>query len=371
MRVKRETVTAMIAAAALVAVAAGEVLVQDIAHLQGEHVNRLMGYGLVVGLNGTGDGGKNPRTLRALAALHQRYEQNILALEELENDKNVAMVIVEVETPKLGWRSGERLDVVVSALGAKSLVGGQLLTAPLQVAPLPKNAPPTLARIWALAGGKIEVDPKSAPTRGIIRGGAVMEADNYHSFIRDHYMTLILDDARAGFPLAQMVARAINQETADPGVGGIYERGEDGQLVVQQDVAFAVSPKEVRVMIPSYEASQPANFISRVLQTPLFTMPKQQARVTINRRTNHIVMTGTVSILPTVVQIPGLGTVAVGGEQGAGGVVGMTTEEADSVEFQQLLTTLQQLQLDAEQTVSVIEQLHRAGTLQAQLIYTE
>ena len=349
-----------------------EVLVQDIAHLQGEHVNRLMGYGLIVGLNGTGDGGKNPRTLRALAALHQRYEQNVLALEELEGDKNVAMVIVEVETPPHGWRSGQRLDVTVSALGAKSLIGGQLLTTPLQVAPLPKDAPPELARIWALAGGKLEIDAAGVPTRGLIRNGAIMEADHYHSFVREQHLTLILDDAQASFPMAQMVARAINQELADPAVGGVYERGADGELTIRKDLAMAVSPQEVRVLIPSYELAEPASFISQILQTPIFTLPKQQARVTINRRTNHVVMTGAVTILPTVVQIPGLGTLAVGDQTGGGGgAVGLSTEEDRSIEFQQLLQTLQQLQLDAAQTVSVIEQLHAAGTLQAQLTYTE
>ena len=253
----------------------------------------------------------------------------------------------------------------------KSLEGGQLLTTPLQVAPLPKAAPPELARIWALAGGQLEIDAKGVPTRALIRGGATMEADHYHSFIREQYVTLILDDSQASFPMAQMVARAINQEVADPAVGGVYERDTDGEIVVRKDLAMAVSPQEVRVLIPSYEMAQPANFISQVLQTPIFTLPKQQARVTINRRTNHVVMTGAVTILPTVVQIPGLGTLAVGDLSAAGGTVGLTTEEDQSIEFQQLLQTLQQLQLDAEQTVSVIEQLHAAGTLQAQLTYTE
>ncbi|MBN2447189.1 MAG: flagellar basal body P-ring protein FlgI [Phycisphaerae bacterium] len=367
------SVCGLLLVASLLTSASAEVLVQDIAHLQGEHVNRLMGYGLVVGLPGTGDGGKSAPTLRALAALHQRYEQNVLALEELENDKNVARVLVEVETPRNGWRSGERLDVVVTALSAKSLVGGQLLATPLQVSPLPVNPPPGMDRIWSIAGGRVDLPNEGVPTRGIIRGGAIMEEDWYHSFIQDQHITLVLDDARASFPLAQMVARAIEQELSDPTAQGVYERDEQGNLIVETDVAVALGPNTVRVRVPSYELTQPAGFISRVLQTPLFIMPKQRARVVINRTTNHITMTGTVTILPTVVQIPGFGTVSTGGGQTAGnsGVVGVATEAGDSAEFQQLLQTLEQFKISPEQTVQVIEQLHETGTLQAQLVYTE
>mgnify|MGYP005849744601 CR=1 FL=1 len=365
----------MVLGALLVGGAArGDTLVRDIAHLQGEHINRLMGFGLVVGLNGTGDGGKSDRTLRALAALHQRYEQNLVALDELAGDNNAAIVLVEVQTPKDGWRTGERLDVIVTALRAKSLEGGQLLATPLQVAPLPANPPPGMDRIWAIAGGgPIELNTGRVTTRGIIRGGAVMETDWHHSFIQDRTLTLVLDDPQAGFPEAQMVARALQQELASPGTGGIYERDASGRPMLQTDIAVALGPKTVRVRVPSYELAQPAAFISRVLQTPLYVRPRPPARVCINRNTRHITLTGTVRILPTVVQIPGLGTVAVGGGQGgaSAGMVGVTTDEEKPVEFQQLLATLEQLKLSPDQTVHVIEQLHKTGTLQAQLIYTE
>jgi flagellar P-ring protein precursor FlgI len=351
----------------------GEVLVQDIAHLQGEHVNRLMGFGLVVGLNGTGDGDRNLPTARALLSLHRRYGQYVASVADIANSENVAIVTVEVETPRHGWRTGERLNVVVSAISAESLAGGQLLTTPLQYSPLPADAPPDLARIWALAGGRIEMNNDETPTRGVIRDGAVMEADYFHSFIANQAVTLVLDEAKASFPMAQMMARSINQELQDPSIGGLYDRGEQGQMVVVQDIATALGPKTVRVRVPSYEMGNPANFISQILQTPLFLLPKQEARVVINKTTHNITLTGTVTIRPTVVTIPGLGTVAVGGGNGGNltGVAGVTTEDPQSIEFQQLLATLQQLKLSPEQTVQVVEQLHETGTLQAQLVYTE
>lgn len=352
--------------------ATGEVCVEDITHLQGEHANRLMGFGLVVGLNGSGDGSKSIRTMRALAALHQRYEQNIQSLEELMSDRNVAIVTVEVETPRHGWRSGQRVDVIVSAMGAKSLSGGQLLTTPLQVAPLTTNGP---FDIHALAGGRIDLLDPEIPTRGVIRGGAVMESDYYHTFIDGQYITLVLDEAHAGFPMARMVAQNINQELANPGLGGVAERDVNGEIVVNTDIAVAISPNQVRVRIPAHEIAQPAGFISRVLQTPLFLRPRTPARVVINRTTGQITYTETVTILPTVVQIPGLGTVAVGGGRRgnpASGVAGVSTEPTDeNLEFKKLIAALEQLKLPPEQTVQIVEQLHETGTLQAQLIYQE
>jgi flagellar P-ring protein precursor FlgI len=351
-----------------------EVLVQDVAHLQGEHCNRLMGFGLVVGLNGTGDGSSSLPTLRALAALHERYEQSVLTVDELAKANNVAIVTVEVELPKDGWRSGERFDVIVSAITAEDLTGGQLLATPLQVAPLPKNPPPGLDRIWSLAGGRIEIESGGVPTRGLIRDGAIMEFDRYHSYVQDGAITLVLSDGRTGWPMAQMLARAINDEVANPSGGGLYERDPSGELVQSGAPAVVLGPKSVRIQIPAYELSSPAGFITRVLQAPIFVLPRQQARVVINRSTNHITLTGSVSILPTVVQIPGLGTVSVGGGSDKGNTtspVGLATENPESVEFQQLLSTLEQLKLAPEQMVQVVEQLHQTGTLQAELIYTE
>ncbi len=361
------------AALALVNTAQGDVVVKDVATLQGEHVNRLMGYGLVVGLNGTGDAGASPRTLRSLEALHRRYEQNISAFDELANDENVGAVMVEVETPRHGWAVGERVDVIVSALGAESLRGGALLATPLQVSPMPANAPPQMQRVFAIAGGAIEIIDPAIPTRGRIRGGAVMELEGRFTFIHDNAFTLVLRDELAGFDMANMLARNINAEIANPAVGGIYERDASGGLVVNQQVAEALGPKRVRVRLPSYEQAQPDFFISRVLNTKLFDMPKQQARVVINRRTHQITLTGSVTILPTVVQIPGLGTVSAGEAGAASGVAGVATdpERRETVEFQELLNTLSQLQAPPEQMVAVVEQLAEAGALQAQVIYTE
>ena len=360
-------------AAGLAALLAGpspaDVRVQDVARLQGQRVNKLFGFGLVVGLDGSGDGGKNTRAKRALMALHGNFHQPVLDIDELGGLNNVTIVAVEADVPDFGAREGERVDVVVSAVGeVKSLGGGRLLTTPLQYAALDPQDP-TTQDIFALAGGRIDLVDPQTPTRGVVRGGATLEADFFYSFIDDRYIWLVLDDAKAGWQWADTVARMINYELL--GAGAAAQSA--ARVEASQTPAVAVGPKNVRVEIPPYELARPAGFIHRVLAAPIFETPAQSARVVINRVTNNIAFTGAVTISPTVLQIPGLGTVSVGGgaASGASGVLGLDTENSGGVAFQELLQTLARLQVPPEQMVAAVEHLQRTGTLNAQLVYTE
>jgi flagellar P-ring protein precursor FlgI len=362
--------TLTVVAWATVAGAAAEVRVQDIAHLQGQRANKLIGYGLVIGLDGTGDGGKNEHTMRALMAIHRRFHQPVLSSEELKTANNVALVAVEATIPEFGAREGQALDVAVSAFSAESLKGGRLLTTPLQFAALDEDDPAT-QQILGFAGGWIDILDSSVPTRGAIRDGCTLEADFFYNFILDGCITLVLDDEHDGFQWAHLVARAINHESSNPAEirGSARETREAGRLVVAPEVADALGPKNVRVRIPSCELANPAGFITRVLQTHVFMTPEQPARVCINRTTGHVSFTGAVTISPTILQLPGLGTLAIGGGAPApGGPVG---EGDGEVHFQELLNTLSKLQLQPEQMVSAIEHLHQTRTLHAQLVYTE
>ncbi len=344
---------------------------QDIARLQGQRTNKLMGYGLVVGLNGTGDGDKYAATMRALAALHTRYHAPVLHGTDLSGNGSVAIVAVEATVPEYGAREGEALDVVVSTIGrAKSLAGGQLLTTPLQYAMFDARDAAT-QQIFALAGGRLELPDIETPTRAVIRAGATLEADFFYTFIDGQYITLVLDDAHAGWPWAQMLARAINHAEGElaPRAADAEQRGRQ---VVFTEIATALGPKNVRVRIPTPELARPAGFISRVLQTELFMLPEQQARVTINRTTRNVSFTGTVTISPTILQIPGFGTVSIGGAaDGPAGAAAPNAPQVGGVEFQQLVQTLAALQVTPDQMITAIEHLHRTGTLHAQLRYEE
>lgn len=343
-----------------------QVRVQDVAQLKGRRTNKLMGFGLVVGLNGTGDGEKINTTRRALIALHQRFEQPVLDINEI-GAANAALVAVEASIPDYGAREGQAVDVYVSAVnsGAESLKGGRLLMTPLQDATL------TLPDILAIAGGRIDLTDEEVPTRGVIRGGATIEEDLFYNFIDEGYITLVISDSHAGWSMAQLMAKAINQELTSPELS--MQLSDEARQDVEPEAAVAIGPKNVRVKIPPWELPKPAWIITQVLETELFVMPQQEARVFINRLSKQVSFTGNVTISPTVLLIPGLGTVAVGGAGQAGppGVVGLDTQESGGVPFQQLMDTLSKMKLSGEQLIGTIEQLSRTGTLHAQIVYTE
>jgi len=349
---------------ALTGAQAADVRVQDVARLQGQRTNKLMGYGLVVGLPGTGDGEKYLPTMRALVRVHQRYHAPILADEDIKGNRSVALVAVEAVIPAHGAREGQTVDVIVSAIGsAKSLRGGQLLTTPLQYALFDEDDPAT-QHILALAGGPVNVPDLQTPTRGEIRAGAVLEQDFLYSFIEGGCITLVLDDSHAGWTWAHMVARAINHELSNPAEKS--GRGErEALLVAPTEFAVAAGPKNIIVRIPPYELDNPARFIAAVEQTPLFDLPEPAAVVTINRTTKNVSFTGNVRVSPAVLQVPGVGTVRIGAPEKPGAAPTNTT----TVGFDELFQTLSAIKVSPEQMIDAIEHLHQAGALHAQLQY--
>lgn len=352
--------------------AIAQVRVQDIARLQGQRKNRLMGYGLVVGLKGTGDGDKNPVTMRALLAMHKKFGQNAAEID-LRGNANVAMVTVTVNLPEYGANEGQALDVEVSAIGtAKSIDGGELLPTPLQADRVDPNDEST-QRIIAIAGGApIEVSRKDRETRGVIRGGAVLNEDLYYIFVADGAITLVLNDEHAGYQWAQMMARAINHEMTSPARDG--RSAAEGRIVVDEEPAVVLNPRFIRVMIPDHELANPSGYISRVLQTPLFLLPEQAATVTINRAKQLVSWTGAATVSATTLNIPGVGLIAIGEPEesdpaAADGGKPRKPREVGPIPLSHVVKTLNKIKLTSEQLVDAVEQLHRSGSLHAKLEY--
>lgn len=351
--------------------ALAQVRVQDVVKLQGQRTNPLMGYGLVVGLDGTGDGGKSVVTMRALMQMHQRFAQPVIAPDELKNNKSAALVAVTAEVPEFGGREGQKLDVRISCLGeARSLKGGTLLITPLQYALFDPQRPETQA-ILALAGGRVEVsdDEAASQTAGVIRGGAVLEHDFYYNFIENGKITLVLDDTQAGYPMAHAVARAVNTELSRPNE---QRRGAGRQIVSDEEIAVATGPRSVVVTIPPYELSSPSNYIRSVLKAVVFDIPEQQARVTIDKNNLQVVLTGNVTVAPTILYVPGMGSVTLGqGDAAADGKPADPNAPAAGVQLQDLLRLMSQASVPPAQVVKAIEDLHRSGALHAQLVYRD
>jgi len=207
------------AAVALIAPAASAERIKDIVDIQGVRSNPLQGYGLVVGLAGTGD--TTDLTPRALANVLRRQG---LSVDPQDLDgQNVASVIVRAELPPFAGR-GQRIDVEVSTIGdATSLQGGTLLITPLRGAD---------ARVYAVAHGPVVTGgfaaagqassvSKNHPTVGRIPGGANVEREEPATFVQNGTLTLNLKNP--DFSTAEDIRAAIDAvfpaaaETLDAG----------------------------------------------------------------------------------------------------------------------------------------------------------
>ena len=187
--------------------------VGDVTRLQGLGSNVLMGYGLVTGLDGTGDGGNFLPTMQALTATLERFGAQVDAVADVESSKNTAIVMIEAIIPDHGAREGDQLDVRVTAIAAKSLVGGQLMPTPLIYHDRSVDG------LFGFAHGRIIPDPNTTTT-GVVRDGARMERDVFTNVVvngatlratgirhpwvnhRLTYITLVLDEAHAGWSMA-------------------------------------------------------------------------------------------------------------------------------------------------------------------------
>lgn len=210
----RSLVALMMASAALIALpnaAEAQSRIKDIVAVEGVRTNQLIGYGVVVGLNGTGDSLRNsPFTRQYLEAMTEKLGFNIR--DANANTKNLAAVMVTAELPAFAT-PGSRIDVNVSSMGdAKSLLGGQLIVTELRGAG---------GEIYAIAQGSVQTGSVSAsgasgssvtrgvPTAGRIAAGAVVEQDTGFSLASMDQVRLTLRNP--DFTTSQRVAQAINQ----------------------------------------------------------------------------------------------------------------------------------------------------------------
>ena len=328
------------------------VKVADVTRVAGERTNFLMGHGLVVGLNGTGDG-DSPTTLKPFQKLLSNLGSNV-TLQELGSADNIAFVVLQAKIPPNGVREGDELDVhVLSTNGASSLKGGRLFVGPL-------TGPLKGADVVALAQGAVELEDPSTPTAGVVKKGAVMEVDMNYRFIEDGQFWLVLEDAAASWTAASNIAKIINEAEGNAG----------------EEIAVAVNPKNVRVTIPEIERARPDSFISRVQRLPLFIQPTE-ARVQINERTGTLIVTGDVEISPVVISHKGLTISTIDPEPVPTPrapvvrnkeLVALDTTNAGGAKLQDLVGALEQLKVPAEDRITIVKELHKTGKLHAKLI---
>ncbi len=254
--------------------------IKEVAAVQGVRTNQLTGFGLVVGLDGTGDQtGQMPYTTQGMNNYLQQLGLTLPADAKLQL-KNVAAVMVTAQLPPFA-QPGQMIDVTVSSVGnAKSLRGGTLITTPLKGVD---------GEIYALAqgnllvggagasggGSKVQINHLSA---GRIPGGAQVERAVPTPFALGPTIDLGLNSA--DFQTARRVAEAINKRMGD-------------------GVASAVDGRTVRLVAPPDPHSR-VSFIAEIEEIPMeATIPV--AKVIVNSRTGSIVMNQAVTLGPCAV----------------------------------------------------------------------
>ncbi len=248
--------------------------IKDLVEFDGVRGNDLVGYGLVVGLNGTGDGLRNsPFTEEIMSNLLERLGVNVTG--EQFQPKNVAAVFVTASLPPFS-RAGGRIDVTVSAIGdAKSLLGGTLVMTPLNGADgqIYAVAQGTIIAGGVVAEGQGSKVTQGVPTAGTIPAGAHVEREVQFDFSQMHSVRLAL--RAPDFTTASRIEAVINKAFG----GKVAEMQDSGTVSLNIDATHMDSPAHVIAKLEN-----------------LTVEPEARARVVVDQRSGTIVMDDDVRI---------------------------------------------------------------------------
>ena len=341
--------------------------IKDIVDIEGVRDNMLIGYGLVVGLNGTGDSLSNsPFTQQSLTAMLERLGVNIRG-ENLKTD-NVAAVMVTATLPAFA-NQGARIDVNVSAMGdSGSLQGGTLLVTPLKGAD---------GEVYAVGQGTIITGGFSAqgdagsvtrniPTTGRVSEGAIIEREVDYDFEKQTSIRLALRNP--DFTTARRISRAING-------------------FIGTDLSHAENSASVKIMRPANYNGSIVDLITDIEQLPI--QPDQLARIVIDENSGVIVIGSNVrinnvaiaqgSLTIKVTETPQVSQPSPFSETGETVVVPRTdidvnrgddvrlTELDTGVSLQDLVTGLNKLGVGPRDIITILQAIKAAGALQAEI----
>ncbi|WP_404384820.1 flagellar basal body P-ring protein FlgI [Caenispirillum salinarum] len=339
--------------------------IKDIADFEGVRDNLLVGYGIVVGLDGSGDDLDDaPFTRESLVSMLERLGVNTRGIDI--DSENVAAVMVTAELPPFS-RQGSRIDVAVSALGtAESLLGGTLLVTPLLGAD---------GEVYAVGQGQVQVGgfkaqgqaetvTKGVPTSGRIPNGAIIEREIPFELRDLNQVKLALRNP--DFTTARRIAQAVNAYLGTP-------------------AATPTDPGTVQVIVPPN--TDVVNLLTDIEQ--LRVQPDQLARVVIDEATGIIVIGDNVrvsrvaiaqgSLTIRVTETPQVSQPAPFSETGQTAIVPRTDIEVDEdedrrlgivdggVSLQELVDGLNALGIGPRDMISILQAIKAAGALQAEI----
>lgn len=263
----RRLLLALLVSTVLLAATAEAARIKDIADVEGVRGNQLFGYGLVVGLNGTGDGNSVKFTTKSISNMLEKLGVSIS--EQDVKVKNVAAVLVTATLPAF-IRPGSRVDVTISSIGdAKSLQGGTLLLT--QLKGLDGNT-------YAVAQGEVSVGgfavegggdtaQKNHPTVGNVANGATVERSVPFDLFQSRKVRIVLREP--DFTTMTRVVREINQHLGAP-------------------LAVAVDSASVDIPLMGAHSRNPIGLVAEVEQLEIEA--DADAKVVVNERTGTIIM---------------------------------------------------------------------------------
>ncbi|MBL8530142.1 MAG: flagellar basal body P-ring protein FlgI [Hyphomonadaceae bacterium] len=340
--------------------------IKDVADFEGVRENQLVGYGLVVGLAGTGDSLRNsPFTRQSLAAMLERLGVN--ASQGNLNTRNVAAVMVTANLPPFASQ-GSRIDVTVSALGdARSLAGGQLLVTPLMGAD---------QMVYAVAQGPLAIGGFSAsgqsgssvtrgvPTAGRIASGALVEREIHFDIAGQQELRLALRNP--DFTTAQRIAQRIN-DTVGPGAA---RAANPGSVVLSRPPGYPGDMVSLvgRIENLEVEVDSPARIVidesSGIVvmgeNVRVSTVAIAQGNLTISVRENPFVSQPAPFSRGETVVAPQTGLEV---QEDEGGLVMVP----GGVSLQSLVNGLNALGVTPRDMIAILQALKAAGAIQAEI----
>jgi len=327
--------------------------VREIANIIGVRDNQVIGYGLVVGLNGTGDGSSSEFTIRSLSNLLQTVGVKIDPNDI--KSKNVAAVVVTARLKPFS-KQGDKFDITVSSIGdAKSLEGGTLLMTPLKGVD---------GKIYALAQGAVSIGGRntrgagveSHPTTGVVYSGGLVEREINIDLYHQNYATLSLKESN--FKNSVAIQKAIN-------------------TYYSTQVAVAMDSRTIKLKKPQNKSM--IEFLAEIQDIDMDYKPK--SKIIINERTGTIIAGIGIKIKPIIITHGDLtikikaqdelskpeGSMVLDSEL----VIGLNENELytkkGATTVANVVRALQKLGATSKDIISILEAMKSAGSISADL----
>lgn len=304
---------------------------KDIVSVKGVRENPLIGYGLVIGLNGTGDGGGEITN----TSLKKMFQTLGLNPQKEVSSKNVAAVIVTAKLPAFG-RLGQKLDVTISSIGdASSLAGGTLIVTPLKGGD---------GQIYAMAHGPLSIGGtekgKKFATTARIPDGGIVEKELELAFNDKKAIRLALN--KPDFTTAARVERTINQE-----LGGKYATASDSTTV--------------DVIIPQFYERKVVELLANIENFKVIA--DVAAKIVINERTGTLVAGGDIVLKRSAISHKDMVLEVKEGQAGNG----IITAVPQTTTINDLVKALNALGTTPEDLISIFQALKQNGSLFAEI----